>query len=106
MKNDLSLAGSFRHKVGAWPLLAMLTFSCRVMAQTVPLQEPSPDVLQALSRPFVVVNEQAQPTMHAEVLLREGFARCAASSSVLREEVRQNLITHALIVQAAHSKSC
>jgi peptidyl-prolyl cis-trans isomerase C len=103
MNRNLSLAHSFRHSVGAWPLLATLMFSGRGMAQTEPLRQPSTEVLQALSKPFVVVNEQAQPTAHAEVLYREGIARGATSSPELRDEVRQNLINHALIVQAARA---
>lgn len=103
MTNDLSLALSFRHRVGAWLLLGTLIFSGSGMAQTGPLPEPAAEVLQALSRPFVVVNEQAQPTAHAEVLFREGIARGATSSPALREEVRQNLIDHALFVQAARA---
>ena len=99
----MSLPRSLRHDNAAWPLLATLMFSGRVMAQTAPLQEPSPDVLQALSRPFVVVNDQAQPTAHAEVLFREGIARGAARSPELRAEVRQNLINQAVIVQAAQA---
>lgn len=94
---------TFRHHKAAWSLLTMLMFTGTVMAQTAPLQAPAKDVLQALAQPFVVVNDQAQPTAHAEVMFREGIARGATSSPALREAVRQNLINHALVVQAARA---
>ncbi len=72
------------------------------MAQTA-LPAPSAEVQQALAKPFVVVNDEVQPTAQAEVLFREQIARGASSSPGLREAVRQSLIDQALMVQAARA---
>lgn len=79
-------------------LLAWLLMACSTFAQT-----GATDVQQALSRPFVVVNGKTQPTAHAEVLFRERIAQGAVSSPELRESVRENLISQALIVEAAQA---
>jgi peptidyl-prolyl cis-trans isomerase C len=80
-------------------LLIWLFFSANSFAQTAPT-----DVQQALSRPFVVVNGQAQSTAHAEVLFRERIAQGAVSGPELRETVRENLIRQTLIVEAAQAE--
>lgn len=81
----------------SWLLLGLL---CHHAAA----QSPSTEVQQALSRPFVWVNDKPQPTAHAEVLYREGLAQGRPNGAELRAAVRENLIQQALIVQAAQSE--
>lgn len=81
----------------SWLLLGLL---CHHAAA----QSPSAEVQQALSRPFVWVNDKPQPTAHAEVLYREGLAQGRPNGAELRAAVRENLIQQALIVQAAQSE--
>jgi peptidyl-prolyl cis-trans isomerase C len=64
----------------------------------------SAEVQQALSRPFVWVNDRPQPTAHAEVLFRENVAQGTPASAQLREAVRDHLINQSLIVQAAQNE--
>jgi peptidyl-prolyl cis-trans isomerase C len=80
-----------------WQMLAML--GGHAAAQT-----PSAEVQQALSRPFVWVNDMPQPTAHAEVIYRERIAQGTPSGPELRATVRENLIHQSLIVQAAQSE--
>jgi peptidyl-prolyl cis-trans isomerase C len=80
-----------------WLLLALL--SGHATAQT-----PSAEVQQALSRPFVWVNDVPQPTAHAEVLYRESLAQGIPNGPALRESVRDKLIWQSLLVQAAQSE--
>jgi peptidyl-prolyl cis-trans isomerase C len=80
-------------------LLMWMFFSASSFAQTTPM-----DVQHALSRPFVVVNGQAQSTALAEVLFRERIAQGAVSSPELRETVRENLISQALMMEAAQAE--
>lgn len=80
-----------------WLILTLL--GGHAMAQT-----PSAEVQQALSRPFVWVNDIPQPTAHAEVLYREGIAQGAPDGSQLRASVRDSLIHQSLMVQAAQSE--
>jgi peptidyl-prolyl cis-trans isomerase C len=81
----------------SWLLLALLSGHATA-------QSPSAEVQQALSRPFVWVNDVPQPTAHAEVLYRESLARGTPTGPELRASVRDHLIQQALIVQAAHSE--
>lgn len=67
-------------------------------------QPLSAEVRQALSRPFVWVNDRPQPTAHAEVLYRESIAQGTPSGPQLRESVRDNLINQSLVVQAAQAE--
>lgn len=80
-----------------WLMFAML--GGQAAAQT-----PSAEVQQALSRPFVWVNDVPQPTAHAEVLYRESIAQGTPSGLALRATVRENLIQQALMIQAAQSE--
>eukprot|EP01034_Spumella_vulgaris_P024520 gene24520-30874_t len=84
------------------PLWLSLALASPLMAQTV-LPAPSAEVLQALTKPFVVVNGLVQSTAHAEVLYREQVASGVASSPELRESVRQTLINQSLMMQAAQA---
>lgn len=81
----------------SWLLLALLSGHATA-------QSPSAEVQQALSRPFVWVNDRPQPTAHAEVLYRESLAQGIPAGPELRASVRDNLIQQALIVQAAQSE--
>ncbi|MEI7783151.1 MAG: peptidylprolyl isomerase [Betaproteobacteria bacterium] len=56
---------------------------------------------EALSRPFVTINGEAQSVARAEVLLREQLARGAANSPQLQSAVRDALVNQALMAQAA-----
>lgn len=78
--------------------LALALLSCHTLAQT------PPDVAQALARPFVRVNQQAQATALAEVLFREAVAKGSPSSPALRESVRESLIQQALMAQDAKAQ--
>jgi peptidyl-prolyl cis-trans isomerase C len=80
-----------------WLMLAML--AGQAVAQT-----PSAEVQQALSRPFVWVNDVPQSTAHAEVLYRESIAQGTPSGPALRATVRENLIQQSLMIQAAQSE--
>ena len=80
-----------------WLMLAMLGGQAAAQA-------PSAEVQQALSRPFVWVNDVPQPTAHAEVLYRESIAQGTPSGPELRATVRENLIQQSLMIQAAQSE--
>lgn len=66
-------------------------------------QTPPDEVQQALSRPFVWVNDVPQPTAHAEVMFRESISKGTPSGPELGATFRENLIQQSLIVQAAQS---
>lgn len=78
--------------------LALALLGSQTLAQT------PPDVAQALARPFVRVNQQAQATALAEVLFREAVAKGSPSSPALRESVRESLIQQALMAQDAKAQ--
>lgn len=61
-------------------------------------QTPAPKPGAALA---LVVNGEAQPARHGELLLSEQMARGASDSPALRAQVRETLINQALMAQAA-----
>lgn len=87
-----------KHPYSLLTALALALLSCHTLAQT------PPEVVQALARPFVRVNQQAQATALAEVLFREAVAKGSPSSPALRESVRESLIQQALMAQDAKAQ--
>ncbi len=81
-----------------WILALVGLWASHVMAQQTP-----PDVQEALARPFVRVNGQAQATALAEVLYREAMAKGSQNAPTLRASVREGLIQQALMVQDAQA---
>lgn len=94
----MTLSRRFARLYASWWLM-LATLGGHAAAQT-----PSAEVQQALSRPFVWVNDMPQPTAHAEVMYRESIAQGSPIGPELRATVRENLIHQSLIVQAAQSE--
>lgn len=88
----------FHHPYSRFAALALALLGSQTLAQT------PPEVAQALARPFVRVNQQAQATALAEVLFREAVAKGSPSSPALRESVRESLIQQALMAQDAKAQ--
>ena len=74
--------------------------SANVLAQTTPAKDAK-EAAATLAQPFVTINGEAQSNARAEVLLREHLSRGTPDSAELRQGVREQLISQAVMAQQA-----
>lgn len=84
-------------------LACLAVVSTHAMAQTGPAKDAkaAKEVAATLAQSFVTVNGEVQPNARAEVLMREQLSRGTPDSPELRQGVREQLITQAVMAQQA-----
>ncbi len=91
----------FLYSIGRCAALASVLAVCAPASLWAQAQGQAAASAEALGRPFVTINGEAQSVARAEVLLREQLARGAPNSPQVQSAVRDLLINQALMAQAA-----